>query len=88
MRFPVGEACRVLVPAKDGLMMSAAAVNNLPLSGAFRFPYGGFDPEACRAGWLLVEITGVGRIAGKMRRIAAAPGRSKSSFRSRLSTTR
>jgi cellulose synthase (UDP-forming) len=72
-RFPVSEPCHVLVPLGNEVVVAAAAVNDLSLSGALLHLDASFDAEACRDGWLVVEIAEVGRVAGKVRRIVSAP---------------
>jgi cellulose synthase (UDP-forming) len=72
-RFPVDEPCQILVPTSGAPTLVRATLTDLSLSGGMLHA----DPGALAGSdwcqWLVIEIKGVGRVAGEIRRLVTSP---------------
>jgi cellulose synthase (UDP-forming) len=73
-RFPLDELCELLVLDGGELIKADARLSDLSLSGAFLRLDAPIGPRISRDSWVVLDIQGVGRIAGLVRRVVDVPG--------------
>lgn len=74
-RFPLQEPCEVIVSSPHDANLMRGVIEDLSLSGAMVFMDAQPHAPVVVGGWLIIDIAGVGRVAGKVRRrVAAAEG--------------